>query len=253
MESESSILAKAFDVLATFDDKHRVFTLSEIAVAAGLPKSTVHRIIQRLLALRVLERHGSGYRIGLRLLSMSSVTPASAFRDTALPHLRALHGRVRETVQLGVLRGPDVVYLEKIRHPGSCPTPSMVGGSSPANTTAVGKALLAHEASLEDLINAPLTARTLRSITDPAVLHMQLKHFRERGIATETEESSLGVACVAAPIICHGHAVAAVSVAVRSAHGNLNALETAVRETARDIARVSTRAGARQDWIPPVS
>ena len=55
----ASILNKAFDLLYAFNDNSRVMTLSELARASGLPKSTVHRLLARLVDLGALGRPAS--------------------------------------------------------------------------------------------------------------------------------------------------------------------------------------------------
>jgi DNA-binding IclR family transcriptional regulator len=250
MEPESSILTKAFDVLDVFDDDRRVVTLTEIAQRSGLPKSTVHRLLARLLALNVIERHGTGYRVGIRMLSVSSVTPVNALRELALPFLHLLHSRVGNTVHLTVLRGAEIVYVEKIRHPAAFPTPSYVGGHMPAHATAAGKVLLAFT---EESGQPPesLARRTANTITDVEALRVELATVRERGIATEFQESAPGIACLAAPITIMGRVFAALSVAVPAARG-VTGLEGPVRETSVRIARATAKA-EHQDYIPPIT
>ena len=86
----ASILNKAFDLLYAFNENTRVMTLSELARASGLPKSTVHRLLARLVDLGALEHHRSGYKLGLGLLQLGSTTPAANMRDLATPILVAL-------------------------------------------------------------------------------------------------------------------------------------------------------------------
>ena len=101
-----SILSKAFGVLRAFDSVNRVMTLSEIARASGLPKSTVHRLLARLLELDVVELHGdSGYKIGLGLLQIGAVSPAISMRDKAMPYLHSLSRWTRCEVQLAYAIG----------------------------------------------------------------------------------------------------------------------------------------------------
>ena len=88
-----SILSKAFDLLRAFDQTARVMTLSELARAANLPKSTVHRLLARLIDLDVIEHHAQGYRLSLSLIQLGATTPAAGLRELAAPHLWRPVGR----------------------------------------------------------------------------------------------------------------------------------------------------------------
>jgi len=254
-EDAPSILTKAFDVLRAFTTGERVMTLSEISRASRLPKSTVHRILARLVELGAVEHHRAGYKIGLDLLRLGTTTPASSMRDRALPYLANLHRWSGQTVQLGVLRQFDVVYLEKVALRHSPVTISRVGARLPANCTAIGKALLAYEdlGDLEAFLPPRMPALTPLSITEVRPLLDQLRIVRRDGFAHEHEEAELGLACVASPIVLQGFAVGAVSVSFRSGAQIEFKLQTALRHTTARIAkdiRDGLAAEGRPHWFP---
>ncbi|MEC3917897.1 IclR family transcriptional regulator [Nocardia sp. CDC160] len=209
------ILERAFDLLQAFGPDRRVMTLSELARAVDLPTSTVHRLARKLVALGALERHGNDYRIGLAVGTLASMTPASAWCDQAMPYLAELQGRTRQTVHMAVLRGGEVVYLEKLRAHGTPATPTVTGGRNPAHCTAVGKVLLADlpERSLAHRLQPPLRPLTRHSYTEPGRLRAELRRIRGSGFAVDREEAAAGLSCVAAPIRSGLGVVAAVSVA----------------------------------------
>ena len=85
--------------------------------------------------------------------------------------------------------------------------------------TGVGKALLAfNPTALTDAVIARgLTRRTPRTIVAPGLLRRDLARARVRGFAVEREESTIGIVCVAGPIIdAAGSAVAAISITGRA-------------------------------------
>jgi len=234
-----SILTKAFDLLHAFNHKDRVLTLSELARAAQLPKSTVHRLLARLIELDAVEHHGAGYKLSLGLMQLGATTPAASMRDLALPHLAGLHRWTGETVHFGVLRQFDVVYLEKLARSNSPVVLSRVGGRLPANCTAIGKALLAWE-DLDDLaafLPSPMPKLTPASVSNVDNLIAELHEVKGHGLARERNEAQPGLSCVAAPVVVRGIAVAAVSVGYRSDTTLNPRVDTALRDTARQIAR----------------
>jgi len=248
-----SILSKAFDLLRAFDSQDRVMTLSDLARASGLPKSTVHRLIARLIDLDAVEQHRSGYQLSLGLLRIATNTPAGSMRDLAMPYLAALHRWSGETVHLGVLRGYDVVYLDKVARTDG-PTTLSAGARMPANCTAIGKALLAWE-NLEDLaahLPCPLPLMTPHSVEGVEELIIELRRIRTLGVAHEHNEARLGQACVAAPIVVYGFAVGAISLAHRADVDDATKVENALRDATAQIAKeiAEQLPLGRAHWFP---
>lgn len=249
-----SILTKAFDLLRAFNPHQRVMTLSELSRAAGLPKSTVHRLLARLVELGAVEHHRSGYKIGLGLLQLGAGTPAGYMRDLGLPHLGQLYRWSGATVHFAVLRQFEVVYLEKLAAPGNPASITSIGGRLPANCTAIGKALLAHE-NFDDLaafLPNPLPRMTARSVTDVDTLVDQLRRVRDSGIAREDGEAQPGLACIAAPVLLNGFAIGALSLGIESGAELPPRAERALSLTARRIAEDVDcgLAEGREHWFP---
>lgn len=249
-----SILTKAFDLLRAFNPHERVMTLSELSRAADLPKSTVHRLLARLVELGAVEHHRSGYKIGLGLLQLGAGTPAGYMRDLGLPHLGQLHRWSSATVHFAVLRQFDVVYLEKLATRDSPASITSIGGRLPANCTAIGKALLAHE-NFDDLaafLPNPLPKMTTRSITDVDELIAELRKVRDGGIAREDGEAQPGLSCIAAPVLLNGFAIGAVSLGIESGTELPPQAERALTTTARRIAEDVDcgLADGREHWFP---
>jgi DNA-binding IclR family transcriptional regulator len=234
-----SVLWKAFDVLGAFSHRHRVLTLAQIVRYTGLPKSTVHRVLAMLLDTGAVEQAGGGYRIGLRLFSLGALPLEAALREAALVHLEELHRYTGQTLHLAVLRGADVVYLEKLPGRKGVPTPALIGDRLPAHCTAVGKALLAFsgDAAAGEVLAGPLRRRTARSLASAEQVRGQLDGVRASGVAIDREESADGLACVAVPVLVGDHAVAAVSVAFPASAGNGQVLVNPLRQTAAAISR----------------
>lgn len=208
---------KAVSLLAAFrDDAHTGLGVSELARRAEMSKSTAFRLLGMLKRNGVVEKSGTSYRLGaqLQLLAAPADTPRHAvLRDTLTPFLIDLYESTHETVHLAVLQGPDVVYLNKLFGHRTASAPSRIGGRAPAHCTGVGKALLAFNARARDEVLATeLRAVTAASVTDPTVLGRELDLVRRVGTAHDRDEVSVGLSCVAAPILVRGVAVAALSV-----------------------------------------
>jgi DNA-binding IclR family transcriptional regulator len=197
-------------VLDAFDGPGRL-TLAQIVRRTGLPRSSAHRMLERLVQLRWLRRSGRDYELGMRLVELGSLAVhQDRLVRAAGPLLGELHRATGLVAHLAVLDGPDVVYLDKVGDRMSDAVPTRVGGRQPAHCTAVGKAILAdcdQDAELDLRVR-----KTKYSISTGAQLAVELAKVRAHGVAFEREESLLGFGCVAAPIGNPGEAVAAVSV-----------------------------------------
>jgi DNA-binding IclR family transcriptional regulator len=237
-DSPPSILAKAFSLLRAFTPDRQVMSLSEIGRASGLPKSTVHRLLARLIELGAIEHHRSGYRIGVLMTQLGAITPAMGMREVAAPYLTSLHHRTGMTVHLGVLREFDVVILDKQSRRNPPSSWSGFGARLPANCCALGKVLLAHE-DLDDLamfLPRSLPALTSASITDAETLVAQLREIQEVGVARDAQEARSGLASLAAPLVVMGSTVGAISLTYPiSAAPMLSTAEMMLRDTATRI------------------
>ncbi|BBZ11915.1 IclR family transcriptional regulator [Mycobacterium branderi] len=206
----SAVIDRVSLVLDAFDGPGRL-NLAQIVRRTGLPRSSAHRMLERLVQLRWLRRNGRDYELGMRLVELGSLAVhQDRLHRAAVSLLHDLHRVTGLVVHLAVLDGADVVYLEKIGDRMTAAIPSRVGGRQPAHCTAVGKAILAYNDSADaaDLGNR----KTRYSISSSAQLTAELAKVRARGVAFDREESVPGFGCVAAPIGDPGEAIAAVSI-----------------------------------------
>jgi IclR family transcriptional regulator, KDG regulon repressor len=245
VRDDRAAVDKAISLLAAFGDQATAgLGVSELARRAQLSKSTAFRVLGMLERNAVVERVGTGYRLGPRLhhLGRSVYSPeGDRIRDLLLPYLTDLYESTHQTVHLATLYDTDVVYLAKLYGHRTVAAPSRIGERLPAHCTAVGKALLAYRGTpLPHHDSLPRFTRF--TIGDPARLTAELAAVRRTGIATEQQESRLGVACIAAPVLDpRGHAVAGLSIAVPAGRVDLRGLEPGLRRicaaAAQSIAR----------------
>ncbi|MEW2357597.1 IclR family transcriptional regulator [Spirillospora sp. NPDC029432] len=212
---ESSMLARAARILYSFTAATPEQSMTDVVRRTGLPRSSVHRILDQLVRLKALERSGVRYRLGLGLIELGALAAhQNRLREVALPFLHRLHAATGMPVHLSVLDGHEIVYLEKVGGAPDGRGPSRAGGRQPAYCTAAGKAMLAFagEERFAEVVAAGMTARTPFTVTAPQVLRRELAGIRERGVALDREENHRGVACVAAPLRDGGgRPVAAIS------------------------------------------
>lgn len=237
----SGSVGKALAVLGAFTPEHSTLGVSEVARRADMPKSTVHRLLTILVDGGLISKAGTRYSPGPLLAELAALTnrpDLQRLRDAALPYLLDLYESAHETVHLAVLEGTDVRYVEKIYGHDRVRSPSRVGGHVPAAACALGKAMLAFS-DAETVAGAcrrlrPLTPYT---IVTPRRLALELEAVREQGVAFDRQENTLGLTCVAAPVLgWRGEVVAAVSVTGPVSRFRPAACAAAVRHAAAGMA-----------------
>src|SRR5689334_4006136 len=182
-----SVLHKHLRVLQAFDTLRPFLTLTEIADASGLALSTAHRLVAELEREGLLERlPDRTYRLGVRLWEFASRTPgAVGLRELARPWLGAVHERVRQHTQLGVLSGRDVLFIDRMSTRHAVVNATLIGGRIPLHASSSGLVLLAHAdpALVADVIARGLRPYTPRTIRTGAELRAELRRVREEGYA----------------------------------------------------------------------
>lgn len=212
-------VANAAKVLKSFTPKAREWGVSDLARRLGIAKSTAHRLLATLTDEGLLEQDpiSGRYRLGLAAFDMAAAAQSMDLHEAVMTPLTDLRNRTGETVQVAVLDGREVVYVERLDSPNTLRLFLEVGRRNWAHRTGCGKALLAFlpPDQLERILRGwKPEAETPHTITDVDVLRAHLAEARDRGYATNRHESEIGVVSVAAPIRdASGRAVAAISVA----------------------------------------
>jgi DNA-binding IclR family transcriptional regulator len=199
-----TVLGKTMQILLAFTIDRTVLRFCELQVRTGLPKATLHRLLGDLVGARLLERVDDRYRLSRLMFELGMrASEERTLLEIATPFLEDLYELTHETVHLGVREGHEVVYVAKLGGHRQVSSPSSVGGRMPLHATAIGKTLLAWAPrEVQDEVLAKRLRRcSPRTIVNRVVLRQQLCEVLASGVAFEHEESAIGVACVAAPVL----------------------------------------------------
>ena len=196
-------MMQLLDALAEHQDP---VALKDLARDTKLHPSTAHRILNDLVACRLVDRTDPGlYRLGMRLLELGNLVKARLnVRDAALELMRKLHRLTGQTVNLSVRQGDEIVYVDRAYSERSgMQVVRAIGGRAPLHLTSTGKLFLANE-SPENLKlyaeRTTLRGTTLNSLTTLEKLEKELLLVRTEGFAHDNEELEMGVGCMAAGI-----------------------------------------------------
>jgi DNA-binding IclR family transcriptional regulator len=205
--NNSASLRKALAILQHLGDdvSGDGFTITQIATALDIHKSTVTRLLQPLVETAFVEQvpATSAYRLSwetarLGQAYLAGVRPSHDMQKT----LHELGRTTTETVHLVRAAVPYVVYIDKVDSPHAVRMFSWIGSTQPMYSTSVGKCILAHadEDTIQAVLAAGIPARTGTTITSEARLRDELARIREQGWAIDDMENEEGIRCVAAPV-----------------------------------------------------
>jgi DNA-binding IclR family transcriptional regulator len=193
-------LIALLEVVASRD---QLFSLQGLAEETGLPKPTLHRMLQQLESAGLLQREGDGrhYSTGVRLRRLAeNLMLNNTYHGARHAVLRHLVDEVGESCNITALAGNEVVYLDRVETAAPLRFYLHPGSRVPAHCSASGKLLLAQMSPAQRrrlLGHAPLAAYTPKSVVDLEQLEQSLKDVRRDGYALDLEEFLPGLLCVA--------------------------------------------------------
>jgi len=206
MFAGNSPILKAARILSYVAREEAPVSLADLSAAVKLPKPTVYRIAA------LLEQDGflfkdpltRRYSVGRALhdLCFHAIRSGPGHPERHLI-LQRLSEKLGETINLAVLVGPEIMYIERVESAWPLSINFQPGSRVPVHCTANGKLLLAfaparHRARLLDSI--PLQPYTRNTIVDRARLLRELREIRRRGYSEDNEEFLAGVCCLAVPV-----------------------------------------------------
>jgi IclR family acetate operon transcriptional repressor len=247
---------KALAVLECLAAAGRPLTLTEVSYLSDLPKTTVFKYLYTLRERGFVAHNEETdrYAVGLRVWELGKLAGDELrVREVALPFMYELRDRFNETVNLGILDGKDVVYVEMVESRHALLLRARLGGRDPVYSTSLGKAMLAFVSQERRREHLPsrLSPRTPRTITSFKVLDRELEQVRLRGFARDEGENEDAARCIGAPIFDHSGAVtAAISFSAPAIRVD-QAREQEVIEAALGTAsKISRRLGYMPDGAP---
>jgi len=193
------VIARAAEAMRVLAEA-KGMSLSDVASAVGLARSTTHRIIASLEKEGLVVSNGpGGYRLGPSITLLAEACKVAAIHDLH-PYMRRLSQEVHETVDLSILAGNSMSFVDQVIAPHRLRAVSAIGVSFPLYCTANGKAVLAampREAA-RALLPKRLERFTPHTCTSHAQLEKELDQVRRSGIAMDREAHTMGICAVGA-------------------------------------------------------
>lgn len=193
---------RLFGLLEVIAEKDQAFNLQALVEETGLPKPTLHRMLQQLEAAGLIQRNGDGrqYGTGLRLRRLAeNLLLNSTSHGARHMVLRRLVEEVGESCNLTAFSGGEVLYLDRVETAAPLRFYLHPGSRVPAHCSATGKLFLAQLAPAQRqrlLGHVELERYTQNTLTDHAQLEAELERVKRDGYAMDDEEFLPGLVCI---------------------------------------------------------
>jgi len=250
--SVQGTIQRAASVLRALEAGPWGMSLSQIALATNLPRSTVHRLIKTLQTEQLVASvSGSqGYRLGAAFVRVA-VSVNNWLAAWMRPELLRLSQTVGETVDLSFLVGRQMTFVDQVVVPHRLQAVSAVGMQLPLHCTASGKSLLAalKDSEVIKTIERPLQGYTPNTVTDENKLLAVLAEARKTHVAFDNEEHHAGVSgvatCLAGPF--GGRASIGIPVPTARFLGRERDLSRSLLQTSARLHRLIDQKGDRSE------
>ena len=240
-------MQKSFSLLEHLIAADRALTLAELVVQMDMPKATVHRLLINLEAAELLKRDLTGKRYvpGDRLARFSlRAVVFSARMSPVRAILERLVAEIGESINLGVLDGSSVAYVQRVECNWPLRTHLSAGSRVPLHCTATGKLFLAlmptaRRTALLDEIE--LKAYSPNTITSRKRLDEELARIRDERMAVNNEEFMVGATGLSVPLMgIDGEMIAGLALHAPVARLSVNEVRahaSTLRRAAEKLAR----------------
>ncbi|HEU0230081.1 MAG TPA: IclR family transcriptional regulator [Burkholderiaceae bacterium] len=194
---------RLFSLLEVIAQKDQFFSLQSLVEELGLPKPTLHRMLQQLEGAGIIQRDGDGrqYSPGLRLRRMAeNLLLNNTVHGARHAVLRQLVEEVGESCNITTCSGDEVLYLDRVETVAPLRFYLRPGSRVPLHCSASGKLFLAQMTQLQRrrlLAQSSLTRYTEKTLVTPEQVEQEIERVRRDGFAKDDEEFLPGLLCVA--------------------------------------------------------
>ena len=193
-------------LLREVSDSYEPITANEISERTGLPKATVYRLCDQLLAAGLIRRQlgGRGYVAGQEVIDLAqSVLASRSVYVTRHAILSRVAREIGETCNLVAPEGTGMVYWDRVETEWPLRLQLPIGTRVPFHATASGKMYLASlpSSQIKQLLKeVELQSYTDNTLTSPTKLRRHLDEVHEQGYSLDDEEFIVGMTAVAVSI-----------------------------------------------------
>jgi len=198
-------LENSLDIIDFIGESGKAMTATEIANGIGASVSSVYKSLITFLEREYLsyDRTTKQYRLHTKLLRYAnSIYEDRSYIHTALPIMKEVAEKTKETIHFGIPEGYYGVFIEKVNSPHTVGVQTRIGTRIPFNRGATQKAMMAFlsEDRFKDFCNNFLDDKTIEGKKILQKAMDDRKIIQHQAYSMTREEVNLNVAAVAAPV-----------------------------------------------------
>lgn len=198
-------LSKAMDILDLLSQSDGGFSLSEISVRLGFPKSTTHALLSTMRDRGLIAQLPSGvYTLGLKLFEYgAAVSRGFDITKVSRPYLERLSSVTGSTAVITMLSLDTAVSFDYARSQAGVQIMPEIGSRLPLHATSQGKLLLSSMSELKVrsiLKKTGMPSYTPHTVASPEELFHSLEKIGSQGFSVEDGEYKIGLRSVSAPV-----------------------------------------------------
>ncbi|RQG93628.1 IclR family transcriptional regulator [Natrarchaeobius chitinivorans] len=209
-----------------------------------MTKGAIHNHLSTLRTHGYVIKEGNEYRLSLKVLTLGGYVRSNySIYQFGRPKANKLAADTGMLVNLATEEHGQSVYLYQARGEYAVNLDTQVGHRLRLHNIAIGKAILAYlpDERVEAIVDEwGLPTETENTITDRETLFEELESVREQGFATDLEERTEGLCCIAAPIQPGDDILGAISISAPTSRLGDRAFDDdlvgQVKSTANEIA-----------------
>jgi len=242
-------LQKGLSILEAFARSSKPMTLQEISALTNIGPTTMFRFLYTLEKAGFIEKDSTHktYQLTPKVLSLGyAVFHSSNLWQIAHPYLVKASKKLNETMNMAILDGTDILYLDRVKTRKILQINLEIGSKLPAYCTSMGRVLLSglsQEEAREILLASKREKFTANTMTDIEAIEKVLEGVRREGYAINDGELAPELKSMAAPVRNEsGRIVAAVNIAVHASQYDVPKMKKillpVLRETTQTISTV---------------
>jgi IclR family pca regulon transcriptional regulator len=235
-------LDKGLIILETFARAAEPLTLKKISKTLGISPTTMFRFLYTLEKTGYIEREeiGKAYKLTPKVLTLGhAIFHSSDLWQITHPYLVKTSKLLNETLNMAILDGTDILYLDRIKTQKILGINLEIGSKLPVYCTSMGRVLLSGLPSKEAhdiLLKSKWEKFTTRTLTDIKTIEEVLRKTKKEGYALNDGELAPELKSIAAPIKNEsGRTVAAVNIAVNASQYDVPKMKTVLLPELRKI------------------
>lgn len=248
--SLAQTVLKALEIMEVICDNQNC-GVQEISEKVGLNRTTVHRLVATLENAGYVkqEKERGKYRATLRLYELGNkVIKQLNISKQAYPIMKKLSEETKETIDLAVREGSNIVYVQIIDSPQGLKVSAPVGSRPPLYCNASGKVILAYmpKEKIKALFPAEFNLFTPNTVKNIAELEAELDKVLANGYAVDSEGWVLNTTALAAPVWNYDHkVVAALTIAAPTIRMSPARIKELAQILTREAKTLSEKLGYR--------